>query len=320
MLLLSAVVVSSMLPLAAAPLLRAAEISPGIGVTVWMTSLLLRASLVAAAVILTLVWLPETALFNAVTHWCLHAVLPLLATHLGFDGHSLGRAAVGLPVALLVLSVASASVAVCRGGRAVKGWLHRNSLGAGPQHSMIVSGGDVLVAAAGVRAPKVIVSTGALVKLDDEELAAGLQHEWGHVKRRHPSLLLVARILCAIGRPLPGGRSAFRNLQFHLERDADEYSVQRTGDPLALASAICKAAPPLPDPLAPAAASLAGCGVPQRLQLLLNQRSARSPRSERLARGVALLAVASTLGLLVAMPAAASQAPAAHAHVGYQCS
>jgi hypothetical protein len=45
-----------------------------------------------------------------------------------------------------------------------------------------------------------------------------------------------------LGRPAPGARRALRGLLLSLERHADEYAVARTGDPLALASAICKVA------------------------------------------------------------------------------
>jgi hypothetical protein len=49
-------------------------------------------------------------------------------------------------------------------------------------------------------------------------------------------------VLATLARLTPGGRAAHRGLLLSLERDADEYAVTRTGDPLALASAICKVA------------------------------------------------------------------------------
>jgi hypothetical protein len=48
--------------------------------------------------------------------------------------------------------------------------------------------------------------------------------------------------IVVLGRPVPGTRAALRGLLLSLDRDADEFAVARTGDPLALASAICKVA------------------------------------------------------------------------------
>ena len=47
---------------------------------------------------------------------------------------------------------------------------------------------------------------------------------------------------------MPGTKDALQRLQFCLERDADEYAVDRTRNPIALASAICKAAVDSPAP------------------------------------------------------------------------
>jgi hypothetical protein len=48
--------------------------------------------------------------------------------------------------------------------------------------------------------------------------------------------------LAQAARLLPGTRAAEAGLRLSLERDADSYAVQTTGDPLGLASAICKVA------------------------------------------------------------------------------
>ena len=79
-----------------------------------------------------------------------------------------------------------------------------------------MSGREVIVAAAGIRAPRVVVSAGALTTLDDAELEAGLQHEWGHVLRRHRFLSLLGQGCRAVSRFLPGGERALASLQLHL--------------------------------------------------------------------------------------------------------
>src|SRR6266508_762022 len=105
---------------------------------------------------------PITELFGALTHWCLHAVVPLVAAHLGFSGHSLGDAALVLPGILLAASLASAAFGVARAARTVRGWLARGAVGVGPDDTVVVRGPGVLVAAAGLARPRLVVSAGAL--------------------------------------------------------------------------------------------------------------------------------------------------------------
>lgn len=54
-----------------------------------------------------------------------------------------------------------------------------------PRESLLLADATVLVAAAGLRKPRVVVSAGALLNLDHEELAASLDDEYGHIVRRH---------------------------------------------------------------------------------------------------------------------------------------
>jgi len=52
----------------------------------------------------------------------------------------------------------------------------------------------VLVAAAGLRKRRVVVSADALLNLDHEELAAALDDEYGHIVRRHRKVLVAASV------------------------------------------------------------------------------------------------------------------------------
>lgn len=288
-------------------LLSQRSLSATSGIAMWTAVLVLRAAVAIAVVVVFVFFVPATQLFGLLTHWCLHDVIPFLAAHLGFDGHSLG-AALLVPALVMAVSLISVAFGAWRGARAVRRWLRRSSLGPGPASSVIIGGSDVVVAAAGLRAPKVVISAGALLRLDDAELAAGLEHEWGHVKRGHRFISLAGELCRALSRLLPGGRLALASLRFHLERDADDYAVRRTGDPLALASAICKAAATASAPAeGPAFASLAGSGVPERLRrLILNQSSTDSRTGSALARALAAVMIAFTLGLLSATPTLAA--------------
>ena len=294
--------------------------SPVAAIALWMSSIVMRAVLVLGAVVSLVLIVPHTAVFAAVTHWCWHTVLPVLATHLGLDGHSIGDAAILLPAVVLSASVLWAAAGVLRAARAVRNYVRRAGLAAGPGDSVIIGGADVVVAAAGLRHPRVLVSAGAVARLDDEELAASLAHERGHIARGHRWLLVLAELARSVGRIVPGTRTAVRQLAFHIERDADGWAVRRH-DPLALASAICKAAAGAAVPSV-ALSSLRGGEegfVERRLDELTGELG---PRRRRPGLGaVAALCVLLTVAAVTMVPAAtaagvatAGDAPPAERH------
>lgn len=283
------------------------SLAPMTGAVLWLSVLALRALLVVVGALIAVLYLPATELFQLSTRWCVHAVVPFFATHLGFSGHRLGDAATLVPGLVLSLSVISALFAIWRTVRTVRRWLRRNTIGEGPGQSVIVGGSEVLLAAAGIRNAKVVVSTGALIKLDEEELTAGLEHERGHIAHRHPYLDLAGSVAFVVARVLPGSKDAFSRLQFCLERDADEYAIERIASPMALASAICKAAVDRPEG-ARVMAGLAGFGTATRLRLLLDRSKARpSAAAEVLGRALIASLVALVL-ITAAMTPALAQA------------
>lgn len=287
-------------------LLGQSRLPPGTGIALWLAVLSLRAVVALAAAAMAVLFLPATDLFQLLTHWCVHTVMPLFATHLGFDGRELGDTAVLVPALVLAVSLLSAGFGIWRGARAVRRWLRGSSLGPGPRASLIVGGSDVVVVAAGLRAPRVVVSAGTLLRLDDDELAAGLEHERGHIARRHRFISLLGQLLYGVSRLLPGSARALELMRFHLERDADEFAVRRTGDPLALASAICKAAAGPAPPAGPALARLGGSGVPERLELLIDaDAGGPSPLATTLARTLATGAAILGLSLAISTPSLA---------------
>ena len=279
-------------------LLPRASLAPMTGAALWLAVLHLRAVVVVLATLIAVFYLPATALFQVLTHWCVHAVLPFLSTHLGLSGHGVGDAAALLPGLVVCISAGWAAFAIWRAARGIRSWVTRSSLGTGPGESVIVGGERVIVAAAGIRNPKVVVSTGALTRLDEDELVASLEHERGHIARHHPYFVLAGNLAHAIARPLPGTKDALGRLQFCLERDADEYAVKRTRDPVALASAICKAANDSPG-TGPALATLASSEAPARLRLLLDRSSAH-PKAWAEIAGRSLV-VTMVAGLLLAL-------------------
>lgn len=195
--------------------------------------------------------------------------MPLATSKLDLSGHSVGQLAVLARVLTLAVSLLLGCVALWRATRAISAWIRQTSIGLGPKQSLIVGENDIVVAAAGLRRPRVIVSAGALLCLDDEELAASLAHEHGHIAHRHRFVVLVAEVCRTVGRLLPGTRRAASELIFHLERDADRWALQRMHNPAALASAICKAAQPPRAGYASALLTLGGGDVTRRVRPLL---------------------------------------------------
>jgi hypothetical protein len=279
------------------------RVRPSTAIALWASALGLRVLTMLFLVVSAILFLPGTALFNALTHWCWHAVLPLLATHLGLDGHRVADLALILPGFVLAASALSVAFGLARATRAVRRLLARGAIGPGPRDSLIIGGPEVMVAAAGLRRPRVIVSAGALTTLDDEELAASLDHEHGHIARRHRFLFLFAELCRGLARFVPGTRRAMRELTFHLERDADQWALARRHDPCALASAICKAATLRPGQGA-ALATLGGPGVSERLKQLLDGTAQRSRLLTSTAiNATAVTMVAFTVALFALLPA-----------------
>jgi hypothetical protein len=285
--------------------LRLDGVRPATAAVLWTAALTLRAvTAVSLALFLVLVF-PETAGFKLVTHWCRDAMLPLLQVHLEVHGHALGAVAVLAPAGVIATTLALALLGTVRVRRAVADALQHSSLGAGPQGSVIVGDPDVVVAAAGLLHPRIFVSAGALAALDDEELAAGLAHESGHIARRHHLLLTYAECCRGVARVLPGTRRAVRELRFQLERDADEWALRRDHDPCALASAICKAAMARSD-TGPAIATLAGGAIERRVEeLMATGRPAGGSLTRRVVDSTAVVIVCITLTALVTIPAEA---------------
>ena len=298
-------------------LLRLDGSAPATAATVWFCALMLRAVLMVGAALFVVVVLPTTELFSMVTHWCWHTVLPLVATHMGLDGHELGDAAVVVPAFLLAASLVWVAFGVARAARRVRSFVRQSQLGPGPQGTVMVGGSDVVVAAAGLHRPQVVVSAGALVALDDEELAASLDHERGHIQRRHRFVLVPAHFLRALARPLPGTRTAMRELVYHLERDADGWAIARRHDPLALASAICKAATGSLGATTGVATALGGGAATRRVRELAQPRATNG--SGLGLRVLAAVMITLTVSAAAALPAAAARPDVAPAPEQRHC-
>ena len=295
--------------LVAAPhLIPLHKVNPSLAALVWMCALGLRALVATGGAIFVLVYLPRTGVYDAVAHWCLHKALPLIATHLGLSGHPLIHAAIVLPGLALAASVLWLAFGLARAWFALRLKLRR-SLGEGPLGSTIIEDDSIVVGVTGIGRSQIVISDVALDMMDSAELQASLCHELGHIRRRHRPLLLLASVLSALGRAFPGTAAAERELRFNLERDADQYAVAHTRDPLALASAICKAAT---GQALRGATALSGSGrVALRLDYLEGRQCEPGGALERGTRLLATALVLAVLGLFATLPSWAMAVPKA---------
>ena len=308
-------------PLVVLPhLLPLHRVAPASAAAVWLLTLGLRAMIAVGAAIFVFLYLPSAGLLHVATHWCFHTLAPLLTEHLGMRGHSLADVASLLPGLTLAASLLWVAFGLARASVRLRLFLRRRARGSGPLGSTIVDEDAVFVAVTGVGRGEIVVSRAALESFDGDELAASVAHERGHLLRGHRPVLVVGRILAALGRPIPGTRSVERELGFSLERDADEYAVRETRDPLALASAICKT---VGAPAVPVVIGLRGrSSLLLRLDYLIEggqqQAAAGLERTTRVLAGA--LAV-SVLLLTVAVPALAFGAspPATSAQLVDDC-
>lgn len=294
--------------------LRLQAVRPVTAVVLWLSALALRALTGLLSVILLLFFLPRTDAFMALTHWCLDVSAPFGADGLHVEGHAIADVALLAPGVALAMSLIYAGWGTAQGARQARDLVHQETLGNGPRGCVIVSGADVLFAVAGLLRPRVVVSAGALTWLEDDELEAALDHERAHIVRRHRFVMLLAVAFAAVGRAVPGTRHALRELTFHLERDADRWSLRQRNDRLALASVICKAAS-AGQPASPALATLSSSGVRERLSQLLGEQPAEQARPMRAAlNALATAMVVCTVVLAAVVPGAAVAGAGDDAH------
>jgi hypothetical protein len=298
--------------------LRLDRVAPVHALAVWTAALALRALVSVLAALLVVLVLPHSRILDAFSHWCWEGLLPLIGVRFELDGHRLGDTATVIPTLVVGISLLAGLVGVARAMRAIAQLVSRQAVGTGPRDSVIVGGADVVLACAGFAHPRILVSAGALIALEDDELAAGIAHEQGHIARRHRFLLLFAEVCRGLGRFVPGTHAACRALVFHLERDADRWALAQRHEPFVLARAICKAESAFG--IGPVYAGLDGGCVPERIGQLVGEPAPGVPRAAPI-RALATGMVVLTLCLVALAPgtAAAGFASLAKDHAAHQC-
>lgn len=223
----------------------------------------------ASVWILTVAWLAHLPLLSGRLDWCHHLL----------GGHDHVPVAVGLPA--LIFSV----VGLVRVVRVVTG--HRRLCCDGAPTVDVTDDAQPFACTLPGSAGRVIVSTGLLELLDEEEQSVVLAHEHVHGTHRHDRMLLLARLAQAC---LPVLGTLTGRLRFCLERWADEEAAARLGaDRRFVARTLAKVALQATPPAA--TLDFAGLGVPARVAALLRPRPVPVRRA---AAAAVWLAIAST--------------------------
>lgn len=146
----------------------------------------------------------------------------------------------------------------------------------------------------GMRRPSVVLDADLVDRLDPAELEGVLAHELAHVRRRDNTVALALGLVRDVLFFVPGGRWALRQLLVEREMAADQYAVELTSRPGALASSLLKVLEGSGDRHACAALLPSGTLV-QRVNRLVEEQVA--PSRARVA--TELLAVGTVATLVV---------------------
>lgn len=159
----------------------------------------------------------------------------------------------------------------------------RHALPASAGELVVVPSEDATAFAVPGRPGHIVVSSGMLRRLDDEERRVLFAHERAHLRFGHHRYLHVVDVAARL---VPVLRPLRTRVRFATERWADEAAAKAVGDRRVVARAICRAALPASG----VAMAMADLGVPARVEALL---AGQEPRGSR------ALVLASTLLALI---------------------
>jgi beta-lactamase regulating signal transducer with metallopeptidase domain len=164
--------------------------------------------------------------------------------------------------------------------------------------------------AIGIFRPEICVPERALFKLGNAEMETMLAHELGHLVRRDPAWRLLAGLVCRVFWFQPLNRVIAARLEMASEMLCDDWAVEHTDRPLALARCLTEVAGWIAAPTLGAAVpamARGGSGLGRRVRRLLAVDDEVGPR--RRERWLVPLAAGMVALLVFAAPGATDTAP-----------
>ncbi|NOQ62023.1 M48 family metalloprotease [Mycolicibacterium fortuitum] len=207
--------------------------SPRLSVTLWVAVIILALGVWLGAGFSVLRELASVHPAGPV-RYCLDMLLAL--NHAGWAGH----------VALMVIgavSLAMSAIVMRRLVRTLRQFWMRScehahaariaGLATGQPEVVVLLANEPAAYCVVGRPHTVVVTSGAVATLDDDELVAVLAHEHAHLSGRHPQLMMLLRALAAAMPRLPLFSAAAQTVGALVEMCADDSAARRHGrDPL----------------------------------------------------------------------------------------
>lgn len=209
------------------------SVNPGLAVAAWLTAVVGALGAWAVALIYLTVAAARTVLYGSPLTFCLSSLG--IVADLDLPRHAAPIALVSLLSAALVATVLVVRrVATLARQMRTRGHEHAAAArivgrqGAWPDVAVITAQQPSAYCVAG-RPRTIVVTTGALVCLDQAQLAAVLAHERAHLRGRHHQILIVLRALAVTLPRLPLFAAATPAVAALLEMCADDAAVRRHG-------------------------------------------------------------------------------------------
>ena len=141
--------------------------------------------------------------------------------------------------------------------------------------------------AVGVLRPEIVVPERALYQLEPAELESMLAHELAHLVRRDPAWRLITGFMQRVLFLQPLNRVAAAHLESASEVLCDDWAVERTDRPLALARCLTEVAGWVASPLGASVPAMArrGSGLGRRVRRLVAADDDPSPLAVAIAGG-----------------------------------
>jgi len=211
-----------------------------------VTLVVVLGAAVPTVLILSLGYLTHIPLLGTGFEWCARV----------FGVHQNVPAGVGIPASIAAVAGTWGAIKVLRSQRRLS---HHH---VGPVE--VIAHDQPFAFTLPGRAGHVVMSSGLVEFLDEDELSVVLTHERAHGRHRHDRYLMVAKLGVAVA---PMLRPLSSRLEFSLERWADESAALACGDRSFVARTLGKVALGTSSP--EMSLSFAGLGIPARMTALL---------------------------------------------------